>query len=163
MDDAISPGGHNHSKENATMIEETIVMDTTLKLDMLPKSILIDRVTFSDNDIAYTNTKIPIKTITNKRKIAGKEIEYLVTSADSTQQWTPKSRPKEYKTFIEECENVVRSSQGLPPLRRSARPAKLDLAPDPPPEYYIRNPLHTPTYLHFDPTYQSSLEEKSHT
>ncbi|KAG9400141.1 hypothetical protein AC1031_011046 [Aphanomyces cochlioides] len=111
------------------------IANATIELDMLPPSIFTDRVTFSDNDEAYTNTDSPIKDIADKRWIAGKEIEYLVTHADGTQHWTPRSRLQEYRSFIQEYEDRQRSSQGLPPLRRSPRLTELDLAPEPPPEY----------------------------
>ncbi|KAG9402143.1 hypothetical protein AC1031_007847 [Aphanomyces cochlioides] len=130
---AISQGESDHINDEPQSNPD--IADATIELDMLPPSSFTDRVTFSDNDVAYTNTDSPIKDIADKRWIAGKEIEYLVTHADGTQHWTPRSRLQEYRSFIQEYEDRQRSSQGLPPLRRSPRLTELDLAPEPPPEY----------------------------
>ncbi|KAH9133301.1 hypothetical protein AeRB84_020595 [Aphanomyces euteiches] len=130
---AISQGESSHTQEENQPNPD--IADTSIALDMLPTSSFTDRVTFSDNDVAYTNTDSPIKDIADKRWITGKEIEYLVTHSDGTQHWTPRSRLQEYQSFIQEYEDRQRSSQGLPPFRRSPRFTELDLAPDPPPEY----------------------------
>ncbi|KAF0738526.1 hypothetical protein Ae201684P_019574 [Aphanomyces euteiches] len=148
-DDAISPGEPaGTSTERQTEPDST---DLTLTIDRLPTSSFTNRVTFNDNDVAYTNTESPIKIITDKRWIAGKEIEYHVTHADDTQHWTPRSRLQDYQSFIQEFEDTHRNSQGLPPLRRSARLAELDLAPEPPPSTKHHTPrvsyiLHTCTH-----------------
>ncbi|KAH9160467.1 hypothetical protein LEN26_001835, partial [Aphanomyces euteiches] len=96
-DDAISPGEPaGTSTEHQTEPDST---DLTLTIDMLPTSSFTNRVTFNDNDVAYTNTESPIKIITDKRWIAGKEIEYLTINPSYKNSKTPTETLKDYPHY----------------------------------------------------------------
>ncbi|ETV63669.1 hypothetical protein H257_19399 [Aphanomyces astaci] len=101
--------------------------DVLLGDDLLPDSSFIDRLEFADGDVAYTNTPTPIVKVLDKRRTAPGEPEYLVRHADGETHWTPRSRLTDYESFISEYENLERSHQGLPTLRRSPRLAELDV------------------------------------
>ncbi|RHZ23948.1 hypothetical protein DYB26_013158, partial [Aphanomyces astaci] len=82
---------------------------------------------FADGVVAYKNTPTPIVKVLDKRRTAPREPEYLVRHADGETHWTPRSRLTDYESFISEYENLVRSHQDLPTLRRSPRLAELDV------------------------------------
>ncbi|KAH9096381.1 hypothetical protein LEN26_017527 [Aphanomyces euteiches] len=137
-DDEIPPRlileGSNPIEDTNPNLDDVVLpdldpMDAQLDSDMLPPSSFKDRITYSDGDLAYTNSSSPISEIIGKRRKPGKEIEYLVKHADDNLYWTPRSRLGSYESFVEEYENQVRSEQGLPPLRRSGRLRSMDVEP----------------------------------
>lgn len=101
--------------------------DTALEPDMLPNSSFLNRVEFLDGDVAYTNTTSALDRIEDRRKERGKEVEYLVRHADQLTYWTPRSRLKDYESYISEYENTRREEEGFPALRRSPRLVDLDV------------------------------------
>ncbi|KAH9077974.1 hypothetical protein Ae201684P_019080 [Aphanomyces euteiches] len=106
--------------------------DSHLDPDFLPASSYVDKVDYPDGDLAYCNTTSPILEILDKRHTRGKEIQYLVRHVDENTYWTPRSRLKEYASFVREYEDKKRAETGLPPLRRSKRLMEMDLSPEEP-------------------------------
>ncbi|ETV90092.1 hypothetical protein H310_15077 [Aphanomyces invadans] len=82
-------------------------------IDYLPESSFTSRVTFGDNDVAYTATDSLIFRLVDKRRTPRSlEPEYLVEYVDGHKHGIRASKLQEYRTYIDSC---VSDSERLPP------------------------------------------------
>ncbi|KAH9074625.1 hypothetical protein Ae201684P_022427 [Aphanomyces euteiches] len=74
-------------------------------IDCLPRSSFIDRVDYSDGDVAYSSVDSPIHKICDKRRLPNsREPEYLVEHVDGYKYWTQASKLSEYRSYIDNFE-----------------------------------------------------------
>ncbi|KAH9087395.1 hypothetical protein Ae201684P_000806 [Aphanomyces euteiches] len=84
-----------------------------LTIDCLPRSSFIDRVDYSDGDVAYSSVDSPIHKICDKRRLPNlREPEYLVEHVDGYKYWTQASELSEYRSYIDNFENSLRMEKG---------------------------------------------------
>ncbi|KAF0702738.1 hypothetical protein AaE_015743 [Aphanomyces astaci] len=123
FNDEIPEGYADPSEPSAT---QQATDDTILDEALLPTDSLIERIDFTDGDVAYSNASTPVLAIIDKRNEPPREVEYLVQHADGKSYWTPRSKLGDYTSFVTEYEDRRRRLNDLPVLRRSPRVSAMD-------------------------------------
>ncbi|KAF0705252.1 hypothetical protein AaE_014611 [Aphanomyces astaci] len=128
--DRLKPFRGYYSRPFDDEIPEVDEASDELSIDCLPSSSFVERVSFPDDDVAYSSTSSPIFRIVDRRRLPNsREKEYLVEHADGIKYWMADSKLAAYRSFVDDFETSRRMDMGLPPLRRSKRYKDLDVEP----------------------------------